>query len=83
MAAHEKHGDRGLDMKITRMKKGYVIRVTDTEFSVLSALTDEGMGASFWVDGGSEYMPPAEQRVITEAQSQKRPWMQITEDRRK
>jgi len=69
-------------MKITRMKKGYVIRVTDTEFGVLSELMREGMGSGMWEDGDYKHLPPAEQRIITEAQNFKRPWIQITEDRR-
>ena len=70
-------------MKITRMRKGYVIRVTNTEFQVLRSLMDEGMGSGMWADCDYKHMPPAEQRIITEAQSFKRPWMQVTEDRRK
>ena len=72
-------------MKITRLKSGYVIRVTDTEMSVLQDTVSEGMGSSLWDDaeGGYSHLPPAQQRIITEVNTCKRDWMVITEDRRK
>jgi len=69
-------------MKITRLKKGYVIRVTDTEFSVLDITMQEGRGSGMWVDEDNGHMKPAEQRIITEVNSNKRDWMVVTEDRR-
>ena len=71
-------------MKITRLKKGFVIHVTDTEMSVLQDTVCEGMGSSMWDDAerGYSHMPPAEQRIITEVNANKRDWMVVTEDRR-
>ena len=71
-------------MKITRMKKGYIIRLSDTEMAVLERTVREGMGAADWEAGGWQrgHLPPAEQRIMTEVQTMKRDWMVITEDRR-
>lgn len=68
-------------MKITRLKKGYVIRVTDTEFDVLQTTMDEGMGSSLWDEKENGHLSPAERRIITEVCTQKRDWMVVTEDR--
>ena len=72
-------------MKITRMKKGYIIRLSDTEMAVLERTVREGMGAADWEAGGWQrgHLPPAEQRIMTEVQTMKRDWMVITEDRRR
>jgi hypothetical protein len=72
-------------MKITRLKSGYVIRVTDSEMAVLEDTVSEGMGSSLWDDaeGGHSHLPPAQQRIITEVNTCKRDWMVVTEDRRK
>ena len=69
-------------MKITRLKKGYKIRVTDTEFSVLEKTMNEGMGSGMWIDLDHGHMKPAEQRIINEVCDSKRNWMVVTEDRR-
>jgi hypothetical protein len=69
-------------MKITRMKKGYVIRVTDTEFDVLDITMQEGMGSSMWIDFDYGHLRPAEKRIINEVSESKRDWMVITENRR-
>tara|TARA_R100000995_G_scaffold48005_1_gene22869 strand:+ start:835 stop:1044 length:210 start_codon:yes stop_codon:yes gene_type:complete len=69
-------------MKITRLKKGYVIRLTDTEFEVLNITMQEGMGSDMWVDQDHGHLSPAEQRIINEACEGTRDWMVITESRR-
>ncbi len=69
-------------MKITRLKKGYVIRVTDAEFEVLNITMQEGMGSGMWIDLDHGHLSPAEQRIINEVGESKRDWMVITEDRR-
>ena len=71
-------------MKITRMKKGYIIRLSDTEMAVLERTVREGMGAADWAEGGSQrgHIAPAEQRIMTEVQTMKRDWMTVTECRR-
>tara|TARA_S200002703_G_scaffold143791_1_gene137024 strand:- start:346 stop:564 length:219 start_codon:yes stop_codon:yes gene_type:complete len=71
-------------MKITRLKKGYVIRVTDAEMAVLEETVSEGMGSSLWddVEEGYSHMPPAQRRIITEVNTCKRDWMVVTDNRR-
>tara|TARA_R100000030_G_scaffold70219_1_gene53883 strand:+ start:362 stop:574 length:213 start_codon:yes stop_codon:yes gene_type:complete len=69
-------------MKITRLKKGYVIRVTDAEFSVLDITMQEGMGSGMWIDLDHGHLSPAEKRIINEVSDSKRDWMVITENRR-
>ena len=69
-------------MKITRLKKGYVIRLTDTEFEVLNITMHEGMGSGMWADQDHGHLSPAEQRIINEVCESKRDWMVITESRR-
>lgn len=69
-------------MKITRLKKGYVIRLSDTEMSVLQTTVSEGMGSSMWDDGVASHLDPAQKRIVTEALYGKRDWMTVTEDRR-
>lgn len=71
-------------MKVTRLKKGYRINVSDAEWAVLERTVREGMGAPEWVDGGwqRDHIPPDEKRIMTEAEVGKRPWMVVTDDRR-
>ena len=70
-------------MKVTRMKRGYVIRLSDSEYDLLSnEMQYEFMGSTTYVDQDWEHLPPAQQRVLTEISSQKRDWLVITEDRR-
>lgn len=68
-------------MKITRLKKGYVIRLSDSEMAVLYLTVQEGMGSGMW-QFENDHMPPDEKRIITEVQTMKRDWMAITECRR-
>lgn len=68
-------------MKITRMKKGYIIRLSDTEMDVLNETVSEGMGSGMW-QGENFHMEPEHKRIITEVQTMKRDWMVVTEDRR-
>jgi len=69
-------------MKITKMKRGYIIRLSDTEFDVLQQTVSEGMGSDMWLDDCNGHMSPAEQRVITQVNYGQRDWMKITENRR-
>lgn len=69
-------------MKITRLKRGYVIRLSDTEYDVLRHTVDEGMGAGFWIDRDNSWMSQAERRIMNEVVNCKRDWMFVTEDRR-
>jgi hypothetical protein len=72
-------------MKVTRNKGGYVIRVTNTEWKVLRHIHDEGyMGiAEVHEDGCGSGLEGAEKSIFTQIYNQTRPWMQVTEDRRK
>lgn len=71
-------------MKVTRLKKGFRINVSDAEWAVLERTVREGMGAADWVEGGWQRgnIPPDEKRIMTEVETCKRPWMVVTDDRR-
>ncbi len=71
-------------MKVTRLKKGYRINLSDAEWAVLTRTMDEGMGAADWTEGGwqRDHIPSDEKRIMTEAAMGKRCWMVVTEDRR-
>jgi len=71
-------------MKITRLKKGYRINLSNAEWAVLERTVREGMGAADWTEGGwqRDYIPPDEKRIMTEVEVGNRPWMIVTDDRR-
>jgi len=70
-------------MKVTRLKRGYVIRLSDSEYDLLSnEMHYEFMGSGTFVDQDRKHLPPAQQRVLTEIANQKRDWFAITENRR-
>ena len=71
-------------MQIIRNKGGYVIRVTNVEWDLLRVIHDEGMMGveETHIDGSSGLSGP-EKRILTEIGSGTRPWMKVTEDRRK
>ena len=70
-------------MKVTKMKRGYIIRLSDTEFDLLSGeMQCEFMGSGTFVDGDWKHLPPAQQRVLTEIANLKRDWLVVTENRR-
>ena len=70
-------------MKVTKMKRGYIIRLSDTEFRLLQSIEEEGR-MSFLemhyddVSGLSK----EEKRILTEVDNMARDWMVITENRR-
>ena len=72
-------------MKIVRNKGGYVIRVTNNEMSVLRHIHDEGfMGiAEVHEDGCGSGLEGAQKGILTQIINQTRPWMVVTDDRRK
>lgn len=71
-------------MKITRNKGGYVIRVTNTEWQVLAALEDDGrQTAAEQHDDGAGMFEGAEKAIFTQIENGTRPWMVVTDDRRK
>lgn len=69
-------------MKITRLKKGYVIRLSDVEMYVLKETVQEGMGSSMWDEDENGHLGAAQKRIITEVFYGKRDWMKVTDDRR-
>ena len=70
-------------MKVTRLKRGYVIRLSDTEYDLLSSeMKYEFMGSGTYEDQDWKHLPPAQQRVLTEIYNQKRDWLVVTDDRR-
>ena len=70
-------------MKVTKMKRGYIIRLSDSEYDLLSnEMHYEFMGSGTFVDEDWKHLPPAQQRVLTEIANQKRDWFAITENRR-
>jgi hypothetical protein len=71
-------------MQVIRNKGGYVIRVTNTEWKVLQQIHDEGyMGISEVYEDGASGLNGAEKSIFTQIHNMTRPWMQVTEDRRK
>ena len=70
-------------MKVTRLKRGYRINLSDTEMSVLKQVFSEGSGSSMIEDPDEWPWAPAEKAV-----SRKIPfmlgerWLYVTEDRR-
>ena len=71
-------------MQVIRNKGGYVIRVTNVEWRVLQQIHDEGMmGVSEVYEDGASGLNGAEKSIFTQIFNQTRPWMQVTEDRRK
>ena len=70
-------------MKVTKLKRGYVIRLSDSEYDLLSGeMHWEFMGSGTFVDADWKHLPPAEQRVLTEIVNQKRDWFVVNEDKR-
>jgi len=71
-------------MKIVRNKGGYVIRVTNVEWRVLTALEDDGrQTAAEQQDDGAGIFEGPEKAIFTQIENGTRTWMQVTDDRRK
>jgi hypothetical protein len=71
-------------MKVTKMKRGYIIRLSDSEFDLLSGeMQYEFMSSGTFVDADWKHLPPAQQRVLTEIANNERDWLAVTENRRK
>ena len=70
-------------MKVTRLKKGYAIRLSDAEFSLLEQIQQEGEMAFLEMhEEDVTGLDPTEKRILTEVMDGKRDWMVVTEDRR-
>lgn len=71
-------------MQVIRNKGGYVIRVSNVEWRVLTALEDDGrQTAAEQNDDGAGMFEGPEKAIFTQIENGTRPWMQVTEDRRK
>ena len=83
MGATELSAGKGKKMKVTRLKRGYVIRLSDSEYDLLSGeMASEFFTGNCWFDEDWKHLPPDQQRILTEISNQKRDWFAITEDRR-
>jgi hypothetical protein len=70
-------------MKVTRMKRGYIIRLSDAEFELLSSIEMEGRAAYQEMhDENLTGLDAPEKLILTEVMEMKRDWMAVTDDRR-
>jgi len=70
-------------MKVTKMKRGYIIRLSDTEFELLRTIEEEGhMGFAEMHADDLTGLPKEEKRILTQVLNMTRDWMVITENRR-
>lgn len=73
----------GIVMKVTKLKKGYRINLSDSEYNLLSGeMQWEFMFSSTFVDKDWKHLPANQQRVLTEISNMTRDWFAITENRR-
>ena len=71
-------------MQVIRNKGGYVIRVTNTEWALLQDFERAGrMTYLEELEEGYSGLERAEKSILTQIENNNRPWMQVTEDRRK
>lgn len=65
------------------MKRGYIIRLSDTEFGLLKSIEEEGRMSFLEMHyDGVTGLPKEQKRILTEVDNMSRKWMSITEDRR-
>ena len=74
-------------MKVTRLKRGYRINLSDSEMSVLKRVFGEGAGSGMVLDllefdDDLWDWTPAEKAVIRKLPNMGEHWFNITEDRR-
>ena len=71
-------------MQVIRNKGGYVIRVSNVEWALLQDFESAGrMTYLEELEGGYSGLERAEKSILTQIENSNRPWMQVTEDRRK
>ena len=71
-------------MQVIRNKGGYVIRVTNVEWRILKDLEDDGRQTAIeQADDGAGIFEGPEKAIFTQIENGTRPWMRVTEDRRK
>ena len=72
-------------MKVTRLKRGYRINLSDAEMSVLKKLFGEGASSGLVIDfleGYESTCTPTEKAVIRKLPIVGEHWLNTTEDRR-
>ena len=70
-------------MKVTKLKKGYRINLSDSEYDLLSnEMQWEFMDSPCFVNQDWKHLPANQQRVLTEIANSTRDWFAITENRR-
>jgi len=70
-------------MKITRLKKGYVIRLSNSEMALLQQINNEGIMFYHEMHASDlTGLSSAEKRILTEIETMKRDWMVVTECKR-
>lgn len=71
-------------MQVIRNKGGYVIRVTNVEWRILEELEFDGRSTALeqYHDEGCVFGGP-EKAIFTQIEKGTRPWMTVTEDRRR
>jgi len=62
-------------MKITKLKKGYRINLSDSEMHLLRKINSEGIQAYIEMGNESNGLASAEKRILTEIQTMKREWL--------
>ena len=63
-------------MKITKLKKGYRINLSDSEMSLLRSINTEGIQAYYEMQNFDQTgLKSAEKRILTEIQTMKREWL--------
>ena len=70
-------------MKVTRLKKGYRINLSDAEWHLLSGeMLQEALGSPTFYNEDWGHLPPAVQRICRGISDGTRDWFAITDDRR-
>jgi hypothetical protein len=62
-------------MKITKLKKGWRINLSDSEMHLLREINSEGIQAYIEMGNDVNGLAPAEKRILTEIQTMKRKWI--------
>ena len=62
-------------MKVTKLKKGYRINLSDSEMRLLREINSEGIQAYVELGNESNGLAPSEKRILTEIGTMKREWL--------
>ena len=70
-------------MKVTKLKKGYRINLSDKEFDVLAyVMMPEVFASDMFYNADYGHLSPSLKRIMGEIIDGKRNWLDVTEDRR-